>query len=171
MIKNKCLTLLLGFSSFLYMETLSSQENENRSGQLQINIPVKLSKANVVFNSEQLSFVGDLPIIIRHAEILSDNFSADNTQGKIIIIFHTDAGHVTLDDKEYNIFRKIKTGNPYKQLVLNLMNRGVQIELCGATAKANNWVNDYLIPGVKVNTNAMVRLTQLMNEGYVQIKE
>jgi intracellular sulfur oxidation DsrE/DsrF family protein len=51
------------------------------------------------------------------------------------------------------------------------MKKGVQVELCGATAKANNWSSEDLLPGVKVNTDAMVRLTQLGQEGYVQIKE
>ena len=51
------------------------------------------------------------------------------------------------------------------------MKQGVQIELCGATAKAHHWVNADLLPGVMVNTDAMVRVTQLVQEGYVQIKE
>jgi hypothetical protein len=38
------------------------------------------------------------------------------------------------------------------------MEQGVQIELCGATAAANHWGNADLLPGVKVNTNAMVRV-------------
>ena len=44
-------------------------------------------------------------------------------------------------------------------------------ELCGATATANSWGNVDLVPGVKVNTDAMGRLAQLGREGYVQIKE
>jgi intracellular sulfur oxidation DsrE/DsrF family protein len=51
------------------------------------------------------------------------------------------------------------------------MNQGVAIELCGATAKANHWGNANLISGVKVNTNAMVRVTQLEQEGYTLIYE
>jgi intracellular sulfur oxidation DsrE/DsrF family protein len=52
-----------------------------------------------------------------------------------------------------------------------LMNQGVQIELCGATATANHWVNSDLLPGVKVDTNAMVRVTQLEHQGYTLIYE
>jgi hypothetical protein len=44
------------------------------------------------------------------------------------------------------------------------MEQGVQIELCGATALVNHWINKDLLPGVKVNTNAMVRVTQLEQE-------
>jgi hypothetical protein len=45
------------------------------------------------------------------------------------------------------------------------MEQGVQIELCGATAAANHWGNADLLPAVKVNTNAMVRVTQLEPKG------
>jgi intracellular sulfur oxidation DsrE/DsrF family protein len=51
------------------------------------------------------------------------------------------------------------------------MKRGVQIELCGATAKAHKWGNSDLLPGIKVNTDAMARTTQLVQEGFVKITE
>jgi intracellular sulfur oxidation DsrE/DsrF family protein len=51
------------------------------------------------------------------------------------------------------------------------MEGGVQVELCGATAKAHGWVNADLIPGVKINTDAMARTTQLVQEGFVKISE
>ena len=34
------------------------------------------------------------------------------------------------------------------------MKRGVQVGLCGATAKAHNWENADLLPGINVNTDA-----------------
>ena len=63
------------------------------------------------------------------------------------------------------------TGNPYKDLVGDLQKRGVQIELCGATAKAHNGGNADLLPGIKVNTDAMARTTQLVQRGFVKITE
>ena len=53
----------------------------------------------------------------------------------------------------------------------DLMKQGIQIELCGATAAANHWINKDLLPGVKVNTNAMVRVTELEQKGYTLIYE
>ena len=44
---------------------------------------------------------------------------------------------------------------------------GVRIELCGATAKAHHWGNADLLPNIKVNTDAMARTTQLVQEGFV----
>ena len=46
-----------------------------------------------------------------------------------------------------------------------------QIELCGATAKAHGWVNTDLLPGIRVNTDAMARTTQLVQQGFVKITE
>jgi intracellular sulfur oxidation DsrE/DsrF family protein len=51
------------------------------------------------------------------------------------------------------------------------MKRGVQIELCGATARAHKWGNADLLPGIKINTDAMARMVQLVQEGFVKITE
>jgi intracellular sulfur oxidation DsrE/DsrF family protein len=65
----------------------------------------------------------------------------------------------------------VATGNPYKDLVSDLMKRGVNFELCGATAKVHNWGNEDVLPGIKINTDAMARMTQLVQEGFVKISE
>ena len=53
----------------------------------------------------------------------------------------------------------------------DLMARGVQVELCGAAAKVHGWANADLIPGIKINTDAMARIAQLVKEGFVKISE
>jgi hypothetical protein len=72
---------------------------------------------------------------------------------------------VTLHDDAYNADRMVTTGNPHKELVFDLMKRGVQVELCGATATVHKWGNADLLPGIKVNTDAMGRMSQLAQEG------
>jgi intracellular sulfur oxidation DsrE/DsrF family protein len=86
-------------------------------------------------------------------------------------VFHTNAGHVTLHDQAYNTDGMVSTGNPYKQLVAELMKRGLQVELCGATAAVHHWGNEDLLLGIKVNTDAMSRMSQLVQEGFVQNTE
>jgi len=143
----------------------------NLASPLRIDIPVKLEKAKVVFNVDRLATSGDMPVALGHLLLLTNDLRESGGKGQVIAIFHTDAGHVTLNDKAYNAERGVTTGNPYKAIVAELVQRGVQVELCGATAKAHNWVNADLLPGIKVNTDAMARLTQLMQEGYAQLKE
>lgn len=78
---------------------------------------------------------------------------------------------MVLNDVAYNANRHVQTGNPYAKLLADLMKQGMEIELCGATAEANHWGNEDLISGVRVNTNAMVRVTQLEQQGYTLIYE
>ena len=138
---------------------------------LHIDIPVKLTGVKVVFSIGALSFEGDLPASIFHMQLIENDIADWKAKSEAVAVLHTNAGHVTLKDSSYNTDRNVATGNPYKDLVADLMKRGVHIELCGATAKAHGWGNADLLPGVKVNTDAMARTTQLVQEAFVKITE
>ena len=138
---------------------------------LHIDIPVKLTEVKTVFSIASLSFEGDLPACLFHLQLITNDISNWNAKSQVVAVFHTNAGHVTLHDQAYNPDRNIATGNPYKKLVTDLIQRGVQVELCGATAKVHGWGNADLIPGIKINTDAMARTTQLVQEGFVKISE
>ena len=138
---------------------------------LHIDIPVRLGEVKLVFSIGALMFEGDLPASIFHMQLIENDIADWGARAEVIAVFHTNAGHVMLHDDSYNADRNIRTGNPYKELVGDLMKRGVKIELCGATAKAHNWGNDDLLPGIKINTDAMARTTQLVQEGFVKITE
>jgi intracellular sulfur oxidation DsrE/DsrF family protein len=138
---------------------------------LHIDIPVKLPDVKMVFSIGALAFEGDLPASIFHLQLIENDIADWNAKSEVIAVFHTNAGHVTLHDSAYNADRNIATGNPYKELISELQKRGVQVELCGATAKVHNWGNADLLPGIKVNTDAMARTTQLVQQGFVKITE
>ena len=151
--------------------SLAAEGGSAQSAQgIQVDIPVKIKKANVVFNMDHLAFAGDLPIGIRYMHLLAKRFEEMGTQGQIIGVFHGKAAYMTLNDKAYNAYRKVSTGNPYKGLIAELMKQGVQIEECVVSMKAHNWTNEDLLPGVKVNGGAVGRLIHLVQEGYVQIQ-
>ncbi len=138
---------------------------------LRIDIPVKLTETKVVFSIGALQFEGDLPASVFHMQLIEDDIANWDARSEVIAVFHTNAGHVTLHDTAYNADRGIATGNPYKDLVGNLIKRGVKIELCGATAKAHHWGNADLLPEILVNTDAMARTAQLVQQGFVKITE
>jgi intracellular sulfur oxidation DsrE/DsrF family protein len=138
---------------------------------LHIDIPVKLPDVKMVFSIGALAFEGDLPASIFHLQLIENDIADWNAKSQVIAVFHTNAGHVTLHDSAYNADRNIATGNPYKELISELQKRGVQVELCGATAKVHNWGNADLHPGIKVNTDAMARTTQFVQQGFVKITE
>ncbi len=138
---------------------------------LHIDIPVRLTDVKTVFSIGALAFEGDLPASIFHLQLIKGDIADWKAASEVVAVFHTNAGHVTLNDNSYNTDRNVATGNPYKKLVTDLMKRGVKVELCGATAKAHKWGNVDLLPGIKVNTDAMARTTQLVQEGFVKITE
>jgi intracellular sulfur oxidation DsrE/DsrF family protein len=140
-------------------------------GPLHIDIPVTLAALRVAFSVPALSFEGDLPASIFHLQLLETDAEAWKADAEIVAVFHTNAGHVTLNDQAYNAERNVATGNPYRALVDDLQRRGVSIELCGATARAHEWGNADLLPGIKINTDAMARMTQLVQDGFVPVTE
>jgi intracellular sulfur oxidation DsrE/DsrF family protein len=138
---------------------------------LRIDIPVRLTELQIVFSIADLAFEGDLPASIFHLQLIVNDIADWKAKAQVIAVFHTNAGHVTLHNKAYNAERMVATGNPYKELLAGLMKRGVEVELCGATATAHKWGNEDLLPGIKVNTDAMARISQLVQEGFVQVTE
>jgi intracellular sulfur oxidation DsrE/DsrF family protein len=138
---------------------------------LRVDIPVKLAEVKEVYSIGALEFEGDLPASIFHLQLIENDITDWRAKSEVIAVFHTNAGHVTLNDGAYNAERNIATDNPYKELVADLVKRGVQIELCGATAKVHGWGNADLLPDVRVNRDAMARTTQLVQEGFVKITE
>jgi intracellular sulfur oxidation DsrE/DsrF family protein len=116
-----------------------------------------------------LVMVGDMPFFMGDIRLLATDMSNWKSQGQVIAVFHGDAVYIVLNDEAYNSNRHVQTGNPYAKLMAGLMQQGVQIELCGATAAGNQWGNADLLPGVKVDTNAMVRVTQLEQMVYSPI--
>jgi intracellular sulfur oxidation DsrE/DsrF family protein len=138
---------------------------------LHIDIPVKLADLKMVFSIGALQFEGDLPASVFHMQLIEDDIADWGAKSEVVAVFHTNAGHVTLHDKAYNTDRGIATGNPYRDMVAGLVKRGVKVELCGATAKAHNWGNADLLPDIKVNTDAMARTAQLVQQGFVKISE
>ena len=138
---------------------------------IRIDVPVTLADVKAVFSIASLSFEGDLPASIFHLQLIMNDISKWKATSQVVAVFHTNAGHATLHDQAYNADRNIATGNPYKKLVTDLMQRGVQVELCGATAKVHGWGNEDTIPAIKINTDAMSRTIQLVQQGFVKISE
>src|SRR5215475_9986412 len=136
-----------------------------------IDIPVKLKEVRTVFSIAALAFEGDLPASIFHLQLIANDIADWKAKAQVIAVFHTNAGHVTLRDEAYNAERMVATGNPYQQRLAERMKRGVEVEWCGATATAHKWGHEDLLPRIKVNTDAMARMSQLVQEGFVQITE
>ena len=137
---------------------------------VKVDVPIVLKQAKVVFNMDHLAFSGDTPVGLAHMMMMSERFAAMGTDWKIVGVFHGDAGYMVLDDAKYDAVRHTKTGNPYKQLIRTLLERGVAIEECVVTMKAHGWTNDDLLPMVKVNAGGDLRIVELVQQGYVMLQ-
>ena len=161
----------LSTSLALNMVVLAADVAPTQNGlKINVDIPVVLRKANVVFDISRVSFSGDMPFALRYMSILAKTFKEQGTEGQIIGVFYADASHLVLNDQAYNAHRHVTTGNPYKGLIADLMAQGVQIEECANAMKMQHISNEDLLKGVKVNSGAKVRMIQLMQGGFVRLQ-
>ena len=169
MSKTRSLAALLVAGFFICFGAAYSGDRAEAQGNqpLHIDIPVKLEKANVVFDIGHLVLNGDMPFFLGDMDLLVTDLKDWNIKGEIIAVFHGDAAYLVLNDASYNANRHVQTGhpvntgNPYAKLITGL--------ICGATAKANHWGNADLLPGIKVNTDTMARVTELEQKGFTLI--
>jgi uncharacterized protein len=139
-------------------------------GRLRIDVPVTLKPSKVVFNMDHLAFDGDRSIGLNYMKLMAQSYKASQTPISIIAVFHGAAGYMLLNDQAYNAARTSDKGNPFKEQIAVLQQEGVQFEECGETARRKGWVNADLLPGVKVDTGANLRIVQLVQDGYVQLQ-
>ncbi len=137
--------------------------------EITIDVPVKLQKAKVVFNMDHLAFQGDLPVGVKYMGLFADRMKEQNAPAQIVGVFHGDAGYMLLNDAAYNRARRVSTGNPLKGPMADLIKKGIQLEECAVTMRGNGWSNKDLLPGVKVNTGAVIRLVELQQQGFAEI--
>lgn len=137
---------------------------------IRIDVPVVLKQSKVVFNLDHAAFSGDTPVGLKHMTMMLERYKQAGTELSLVAVFHGDAGYMLLNDETYNAVRKTETGNPYKGMVENLIKQGAHVEECAITMKAKKWGNENLLPGVKVNSGALGRIVQLVQEGYVMLQ-
>ncbi len=147
------------FAGFLHWHTLH------------IQVPVVLKQAKVVFNMDHPAFIPHTrePVGLSQMRMMVAKFNHDHTHWKIDAIFQGAAGYMVLNNKAYDRFMHVRTGNPYRGQIAHLIRAGIDVEACGVTMRAHHWGNRQLLPNIKVNAGALARIIQLEQRGYVQI--
>ena len=168
--KNAIISLAVG-GLLLVSGSLPSLADDTAGAQaLKIDIPVDLKEAKVVFNMDHPAFAGDASIGLTYMKLMIQNFDRSKTKWTIKAVFHGAMGYMLLNDAAYNKVRKSDKGNPFKEVIADLQKSGIELEECGQTARSNNWTNADLLPSIKVNAGANLRITQLVQDGYVQLQ-
>ncbi len=146
------------------------QPQAREESELKVDTPVVLKEAKVVFNMDHAAFVGDVPVGLNFMRLMLGRFREMGTRATLVAVFHGEAGYLALNDEAYDACRGVTTGNPNKELIAALQKQGVGMEVCVVTMKVNHWTNRDLLPGVKVNGGGVLRIVQLVQEGFVQIQ-
>ncbi len=56
-------------------------------------------------------------------------------------------------------------------MIATILSKGVEVEECGMTMMREGWTNRQLLPGVKVNTGANLRVIELAQKSYVLLNQ
>jgi intracellular sulfur oxidation DsrE/DsrF family protein len=138
-----------------------------KMGGPQIDVPVVLKEAKVLFRIDRVAAGGDNSFALQQIGVLSEKLLQMGADAKVISVFNGDGGFMLLNDMAYNQARKTTGGNPYKMAIANLIAKGVAVEECGMTMMREGWSNQQLLAGVKVNTGANLRVIELAQQNYV----
>jgi hypothetical protein len=91
-----------------------------------IDIPVRMDHVKLVHSIGALQFEGDLPASIFHLQLILRDVADWKAQAEIIAVFHTNAGHVTLNDAAYHRSRNADL-LPEVKINLDAMARTIQL--------------------------------------------
>jgi intracellular sulfur oxidation DsrE/DsrF family protein len=144
--------------------------NAPKDSRLVIDNALQLRPAKVVMNMDHDAFSGRLPTGLYYLELILANYRGSNVPLELVAVLHDKGAYLVLNDSAYNRFKRTTTGNPWKRTIADLQRAGVSFELCAYTAYNNNWLNADLLPGVKVDSDVLLRIMYLTQDGYVQIQ-
>jgi hypothetical protein len=116
----------------------------------------------VAFSVPALTFEGDLPASIFHMQLLKTDAEAWTADAEIVAVFHTNAGHVTLNDQALRAQCRDWKSLPHtdRRAARTWRSRPAVRRDCEGSQVGNA----DLLPGIDVNTDAMARMTQLVQD-------
>lgn len=133
---------------------------------IDVQVPVRLETAHVVFNTDQALLSDGKPTVFVWLDEMLIHFRDWRTRRRLIVLLHGPAGDWALNDTAWNRVHGGDGGNPYAADVARLQEHRVRFELCAYTMQLNGWTNADLLPDVRVTTGAIARLIQLQQQDW-----
>jgi intracellular sulfur oxidation DsrE/DsrF family protein len=99
-----------------------------------------------------------------------DSLEIGRSQRRIHGVFHGDAGYFLLKDRAYREETDESEPNPNRQLVAQLVENGIELELCKSTMQSHGWRREDVLPGVRIVVAAYPRIIDLQQRGYAYIR-
>ncbi|MBX7131633.1 MAG: DsrE family protein [Fimbriimonadaceae bacterium] len=151
-------------AAFILAAALSSPQS-----QIKIDIPVDLAEANVVFNIMDRGPLPGRQESLFLCATMTGVLASKNVPRKVIAVFHSAAAALACNDQAFNRLTGTRVGNPYTKRIAELQAAGVQTEICVKSMEFQNIKNSELLPGIKVNGGALLRIVELTQKGYTQL--
>ena len=148
----------------------SMRGREARREHIRVDLPVRLAKADVVFDLVSARKMHGKPMGLMAMKGLAEQFKKDGTPHSLVGVFYGKSGAWVLRNEAYNRLKGVTTGNPYRKLVKRLEKLGVQMDVCAVWMHRMHLTNADLLPGVKTTNNAYLRIIQLQQRGYVKME-
>lgn len=94
----------------------------------------------------------------------------ETDQLDIHVVLHGESGKAVLIDDSYQVAVDDPFSiNPDARLVSNLIELGVNVEMCHSAMKSKGWTADDILPDVVIVHDGFTRLIQLQDDGYAYI--
>lgn len=139
-----------------------------RQEAIRIDVPVDLAKADVVFNIMNPQPIPGKQNSLFLAQVMTGVLSQRGTPKNVIMIFHSGAAAFACGDSTFNRLTGTSSGNPYKSQISDLQKAGVHTEICVKSMEFQKITRNQLLPGIKVNGGALLRVIELTQKGYTQ---
>lgn len=126
-----------------------------------------------VYQVSKDDWVGGVGKGLAYVKALLDTYDSQKIprdQVHLIVVVHGEAGYWLLKDEQYRNFANVTDQNPNTAIIGELLQRGVEIDMCRQTMEKHGWLDDELLPGIRVVYGAYSRLIDLQLQGYAYIR-
>ena len=101
---------------------------------------------------------------------MTQNFDRSKTKYTIKAVFHGAMGYMLLNDAAYNKARKSDKGNPFKDAIADLQKSGESSKSVDKRPETTIGRTPICSPVSKLMQEQNLRITQLVQDGYVQLQ-
>lgn len=166
------ITVLVAALSLFGAQSAISQEDETFDDRPLIKVPAE-GKYKAVYDirtDEQTAGVNRGLYYVRGLIEAFGKQGVKTEQLDIHVVLHGESGKAVLIDDSYQAAVDDPFSvNPNASIVGDLIELGVNVEMCHSAMKSKGWTADDILPNVVIVHDGFTRLIQLQNDGYAYI--
>lgn len=164
--------LILGMATSSQSLAESKKSKPPENARQIIKVPAQ-NKYRAVYDIHDNTIAAGINRGLYYARGLVEAFEKQGVKPEqldIHLVLHGNAAKSLLIDDAYQMASDDPFAvNPNDKVVKELIALGVNIEICHSTMKSKGWVENDVLPGVKIVHDGYTRLIKLQNDGYAYI--